>query len=271
MPLPAASRVAQLVPGARAQGKIKPGPDAALIVVDVQNCFTPGGSLAVKGGDEIVPLINKIAKGFQNVVLTQDWHTPGHISFASSHPGKKPFESVKLPYGNQILWPDHCVQGTDGAAIHKGIDIPHAQLVIRKGHNPKVDSYSAFIEADGKLKTGLDGYLKGRGIKTVFVAGPRHRLLRRLVGHGCAQARACRLRHRGRLPRHRHAGLAGGGLEEHGEGRRQAHPVGRAWRDVIPALVAGIQPSTSSEQAESWIAGTSPAMTKPATRSARPV
>jgi nicotinamidase/pyrazinamidase len=144
--------VAQLVPGARAQGKIKPGPDAVLIVVDVQNCFTPGGSLAVKGGDEIVPLINK-------------------ISFASSHPGKKPFETVKLPYGNQILWPDHCVQGTDGAAIHKGIDIPHAQLVIRKGHNPKVDSYSAFIEADGKLKTGLDGYLSGRGIKTVFVVG----------------------------------------------------------------------------------------------------
>ena len=105
------------------------------------------------------------------MVLTQDWHTPGHISFASSHPGKKPFESVELPYGNQILWPDHCVQGTEGAAIHKGIDIPHAQLVIRKGHNPKVDSYSAFIEADGKLKTGLDGYLKGRGIKTVFVAG----------------------------------------------------------------------------------------------------
>jgi nicotinamidase/pyrazinamidase len=163
--------LASFVPGALAQGKIKPGPDTAFVVVDVQNCFTPGGSLAVKGGDEIVPLINKIARGFQNVVLTQDWHTPGHISFASSHPGKKPFETIKLPYGNQVLWPDHCVQGTEGAAIHKGIDIPHAQLVIRKGHNPKVDSYSAFIEADGKLKTGLDGYLKGRGIKTVFVAG----------------------------------------------------------------------------------------------------
>jgi nicotinamidase/pyrazinamidase len=160
-----------LAPGAFAQGKIKSGADSVLIVVDVQNCFTPGGSLAVKGGDEIVPLINRIAKAFRNVVLTQDWHTPGHISFASSHSGKKPFEAIKLPYGNQILWPDHCVQGTDGAAINKGIDIPHAQLIIRKGYNPKVDSYSAFIEADGKLKTGLDGYLKQRGIKTVFVVG----------------------------------------------------------------------------------------------------
>ncbi len=166
-----ASFAPSLVPGALAQGKIKPGPEAALVVVDVQNCFLPGGSLAVAKGDEIVPLINKIAKSFQNVVLTQDWHTPGHVSFASSHEGKKPFEKIKLPYGDQILWPDHCVQGTDGAAISKGLDIPHAQLVIRKGFNPKVDSYSAFIEADGKLKTGLDGYLKGRGIKTIFVTG----------------------------------------------------------------------------------------------------
>jgi nicotinamidase/pyrazinamidase len=163
--------LASLMGSALAQGKFKPGPDTALVVVDVQNCFLPGGSLAVAKGDEIIPLINRIAKSFQNVVLTQDWHTPGHISFASSHPGKKPFESIKLPYGNQILWPDHCVQGTEGAAISKGLDIPHAQLVIRKGYNPKVDSYSAFIEADGKLKTGLDGYLKGRGIKSIFVAG----------------------------------------------------------------------------------------------------
>ena len=163
--------IASWIPGALAQGKIKPGPDTALLVVDVQNCFLPGGSLAVAKGDEIIPLINRIAKSFQNVVLTQDWHTPGHISFASSHEGKKPFESIKLPYGNQILWPDHCVQGTEGAAISKALDIPHAQLVIRKGYNPKVDSYSAFIEADGKLKTGLDGYLKARGIKTIFIAG----------------------------------------------------------------------------------------------------
>jgi nicotinamidase/pyrazinamidase len=162
--------LASLIPAALAQGKIKPGPDTALVVVDVQNCFLPGGSLAVKDGEQVVPVINRIAKGFSNVVLTQDWHTPGHVSFASSHSGKNPFETTDLPYGNQILWPDHCVQGTEGAAINKGLDIPHAQLVIRKGYNPKVDSYSAFIEADGKLKTGLDGYLKGRDIKTIFVA-----------------------------------------------------------------------------------------------------
>ena len=163
--------LASFIPKAHAQGKIKPGAEAALVVVDVQNCFLPGGSLAVAKGDEIIPVINRIAKAFQNVVLTQDWHTPGHISFASSHAGKKPFESIDVPYGKQILWPDHCVQGTEGAAIHKDIDIAHAQLVIRKGHNPKVDSYSAFIEADGKLKTGLDGYLKGRNIETVYVVG----------------------------------------------------------------------------------------------------
>ena len=160
-----------LIPGARAAGRLKPGPESALIVVDVQNCFTPGGSLAVKGGDEIIPLINRLAKGFQNVVLTQDWHTASHISFASSHAGKKPFETTRLPYGNQVLWPDHCVQGTDGAALHKGLDIAHAQLVIRKGFNPKVDSYSAFIEADQRSRTGLDGYLRGRAVRTVYVVG----------------------------------------------------------------------------------------------------
>jgi nicotinamidase/pyrazinamidase len=143
----------------------------ALLVIDVQNCFTPGGSLAVKEGDVIVPLINKLAKRFENVVLTQDWHTEGHISFASSHSGKKPFEMVTLTYGPQVLWPDHCVQGTDGAAINKDIVIPHAQLIIRKGFHKDVDSYSAFLEADRKTETGLAGYLKGRGIKRVFVAG----------------------------------------------------------------------------------------------------
>src|SRR5690349_23727243 len=163
--------VAAFMPAALAQAKITPGTDAALIVVDVQNCFTPGGSLAVNDGDKIIPLVNRLAKAFENVVLTQDWHTAGHVSFASSHPGKKPFDSVELPYGRQILWPDHCVQGSEGAAIHKGIDIPHAQLIIRKGFNRKVDSYSAFIEADGKSKTGLDGYLNARGIKTVYVVG----------------------------------------------------------------------------------------------------
>ena len=163
---------AYAVPSAlAATAKLKPGADSALIVVDVQNCFVPGGSLAVGKGDEIIPLINTLAAKFQNVVLTQDWHTANHISFASQHQGKKPFETIKLPYGNQMLWPDHCVQGTDGAAIHKDIKIPQAQLVIRKGFNPLVDSYSAFIEADGKSKTGLDGYLRGRKIKTVYVVG----------------------------------------------------------------------------------------------------
>jgi len=156
---------------ARAQGKIRPGPEDALIVVDVQNCFVPGGSLAVANGDQIVPLVNNLARRFENVILTQDWHTPGHISFASSHAGKKPFDSVELPYGNQILWPDHCVQGTEGAELVKGLSIAHAQLVIRKGYNPMVDSYSAFIEADGKTRTGLDGYLTTRGIKSVYVCG----------------------------------------------------------------------------------------------------
>jgi nicotinamidase/pyrazinamidase len=162
---------AAMMPSARAQTKLKPGADTCLIVVDVQNCFTPGGSLAVGKGDEVIPLINTLAKGFQNVVLTQDWHTAGHISFASTHAGKKPFDTLQLPYGKQVLWPDHCVQGTDGAMIHKGIDIPHAQLIIRKGFNPKVDSYSAFLEADKKSKTGLDGYLRGRKVKSVYVVG----------------------------------------------------------------------------------------------------
>jgi nicotinamidase/pyrazinamidase len=150
--------------------EIRPVGTDALIVVDVQNCFTPGGSLAVAKGDEIVPLINALSGKFRNVVLTQDWHTPGHISFAATH-GKKPFETVKLAYGSQVLWPEHCVQGTEGAALHKDLAVPHAQLVIRKGYNKDVDSYSAFLEADRKTKTGLDGYLKTRGIKRVFVCG----------------------------------------------------------------------------------------------------
>jgi nicotinamidase/pyrazinamidase len=142
-----------------------------LLVVDVQNDFMPGGALAVPRGDEIVALVNRIAADFSVVVLTQDWHPAGHTSFASSHPGRKPFETMRLAYGEQVLWPDHCVQGTPGAAFHAGLDIPHAQLVIRKGHHRKVDSYSAFLEADRKTKTGLDGYLRSRGVKRVFCAG----------------------------------------------------------------------------------------------------
>jgi len=142
-----------------------------LLVVDVQNDFMPGGALAVPAGDEILPVVNALAQRFANVVLTQDWHPPRHISFASSHPGRQPFDRIHLPYGEQILWPDHCVQGTPGAALHSGLEIPHAQLVVRKGYHPHVDSYSAFVEADAKHATGLAGYLRERGIRRVFLSG----------------------------------------------------------------------------------------------------
>ena len=154
-----------------AAAKIKPSDKSALIVVDVQNCFVDGGTLPVKGGADVVPVINKLSTAFENIVLTQDWHTQGHASFASSHAGQKPFSSIKLGYGNQVLWPDHCVQGTDDAALHKDLKLPSAQLIIRKGYHKGVDSYSAFEEADRKTPTGLAGYLKARGIKTVFVTG----------------------------------------------------------------------------------------------------
>lgn len=169
----ASAAVTNSLIGARAMaaGTIKPDAASALIVVDVQNCFLPGGSLAVKDGDQVVPVINSIAKGFDNIVLTQDWHTPKHISFASTHDGKKPFEMVDLPYGKQVLWPDHCVQGTEGAGLSKDLQLPTAQLIIRKGFHNDVDSYSAFLEADKKTSTGLASYLKERGIKTVFVTG----------------------------------------------------------------------------------------------------
>ncbi len=156
---------------AQAAGKIAVDEHSVLIAVDVQNCFLPGGSLAVKDGDQVIPVINRMAKSFANVVMTQDWHTPDHISFASAHPGKKPFEMIKLDYGDQILWPDHCVQGTSGADISKDVSIPHAQLVVRKGFHRNMDSYSGFFEADHKTPTGLGGYLTQRGINKVFVAG----------------------------------------------------------------------------------------------------
>jgi nicotinamidase/pyrazinamidase len=143
----------------------------ALLVVDLQNDFLPGGALAVAGGDGIVPLVNDLARRFAVIVLTQDWHPAGHASFASSHRGKRPFQTMRMPYGEQILWPDHCIQGTAGAAFAAGLDIPHAQVVIRKGYHRKVDSYSGFLEADRRTKTGLDGYLKSRGVKQVFCVG----------------------------------------------------------------------------------------------------
>ncbi len=147
------------------------GSKAALIVVDVQNCFVEGGTLPVKDGMAVVPVINKLAAAFENIVVTQDWHTPGHASFASSHAGKKPFETTAMPYGTQVLWPDHCVQGTPDAALVKALTLPTAQLIIRKGFHKDVDSYSAFEEADHKTSTGLAAYLKARGIRTVFVVG----------------------------------------------------------------------------------------------------
>jgi nicotinamidase/pyrazinamidase len=154
-----------------AAASIKPDDASVLLVVDVQNDFLPGGSLAVKDGDEVVPVINRLAKRFAHVVLTQDWHTAGHISFASSHVGKKPLETIDLAYGKQVLWPDHCVQGTEGAALTKDLVIPQAELIIRKGYHRDIDSYSAFTEADGRTTTGLAAYLKARQLQHLFIAG----------------------------------------------------------------------------------------------------
>ena len=142
-----------------------------LIVVDVQNDFCPGGALAVPLGDEIVPAVNRLAGEFAHVILTQDWHPRGHASFAGSHAGKQPFQTIELAYGQQILWPDHCVQGTQGAAFHSGLDVPHAELVIRKGFRSAIDSYSAFRENDRRTPTGLAGYLKERGFERITLCG----------------------------------------------------------------------------------------------------
>jgi nicotinamidase/pyrazinamidase len=144
---------------------------SCLIVVDVQNDFCPGGALAVPKGDEVVPVINRLAARFDNMVLTQDWHPRDHASFASSHPGKKPFETIDLPYGKQVLWPNHCVQGTRGAAFHEKLEVAKAQLIVRKGFHRDVDSYSGFLEADRTTTTGLAGYLKERGLRELFVCG----------------------------------------------------------------------------------------------------
>jgi nicotinamidase/pyrazinamidase len=146
-------------------------PRAALLVIDMQYDFMPGGALAVAEGDALVPLINHLAAQFRNVVITQDWHPAAHISFASSHAGRAPFDSITLPYGSQTLWPDHCVQATRGAELHADLHLPHAQLVLRKGCNAGIDSYSAFVEADRTTQTGLAGYLKERGVDSVFVVG----------------------------------------------------------------------------------------------------
>ena len=142
-----------------------------LLVVDIQNDFCPAGRLAVPGGHDVVPCVNRTARLFKHVILTQDWHPPGHLSFASSHPGKQPFETIEVAYGAQILWPDHCVQGTPGAQLHDDLHVPHAALVLRKGFEPAIDSYSAFYENDRRTPTGLAGYLRERGLTRVFLVG----------------------------------------------------------------------------------------------------
>ena len=143
----------------------------ALLLIDLQPDFMPGGALAVAGGDEILPLINALAAKFEHVVLTQDWHPPQHISFASSHAGGRPFTQIEVGYGPQTLWPDHCLQHSAGADLHQALDIPHAELILRKGFRREIDSYSAFLENDHKTPTGLAGYLRERGLQRLFIAG----------------------------------------------------------------------------------------------------
>jgi nicotinamidase/pyrazinamidase len=147
------------------------GASDVLIVVDIQNDFCPGGNLAVPRGDEVVPIINRLAERFANVVLTQDWHPRDHLSFASQHPGKRPYETITVSYGPQILWPDHCVQGTPGAEFHKLLRVLNAALIVRKGMHRTIDSYSALYENDRETPTGLLGYLRERGFKRIFLAG----------------------------------------------------------------------------------------------------
>ena len=151
--------------------QIRPGNEDLLLIIDVQNDFCPGGALAVADGDAVIPVINRLATRFDHVVLTQDWHPPGHSSFATSHSGASPFAIVDMPYGPQTLWPDHCIQGTAGAAFHAQLETGRAELVIRKGYRREIDSYSAFYENDRRTPTGLAGYLRERGLRKVFLAG----------------------------------------------------------------------------------------------------
>jgi nicotinamidase/pyrazinamidase len=151
--------------------QIRPGDEDLLLIIDVQNDFCPGGALAVANGDAVVPVINRLAERFDHVVLTQDWHPSAHSSFATSHPGSAPFDIVRMPYGQQTLWPDHCIQGTPGAAFHPHLVTEKAELVIRKGFRMEIDSYSAFYENDRRTPTGLAGYLRERGLRRVFLAG----------------------------------------------------------------------------------------------------
>jgi nicotinamidase/pyrazinamidase len=145
--------------------------DDLFLIIDVQLDFCPGGQLAVPGGDSVVPQINRLASYFEHIVLTQDWHPATHTSFASNHPGTQPFDQITLEYGPQTLWPDHCVQGTEGADFHPGLEITRAELILRKGFRPAIDSYSAFLENDKRTATGLAGYLRERDFRRIFLAG----------------------------------------------------------------------------------------------------
>jgi nicotinamidase/pyrazinamidase len=222
----AALAVAPAPRPAEPETRIRPGSEDVLIVVDVQKGFVPGGMLPVKEGDQIIPLVNRIARRFASVVLTQDWHTPGHASFASAHPGKKPFETVQMPYGTQVLWPDHCVQSTPDAEIDPRLSIPHAQLIIRKGYRPHIDSYSAFYEADGTTPTGLAGYLRDRGLKQAFFVG--------LATDFCVAWSAIDARK---------AGFAAAVIEDATRAIDAGGSLGKAWADMTGAGVRRVQSS----------------------------
>jgi nicotinamidase/pyrazinamidase len=203
-----------------------PGAQDLLLVVDVQNCFVPGGTLPVDGGDQIVPLVNRLAAAFEHVVLTQDWHPAGHVSFASSHPGQKPFETIALPYGPQVLWPDHGVQGTADADLHPGLRIRHAELIIRKGYRRHLDSYSAFYEADGTTPTGLAGYVRERGLRRVFLVG--------LATDFCVAWSALDARK---------AGFTAAVIEDATRGIDTAGSLAKSWQDMTGAGVRRLQSS----------------------------
>jgi nicotinamidase/pyrazinamidase len=212
------------IPGIVRAQSVKPGERDVLVITDVQNCFLPGGTLPVADGDKIIPLINRLAPLFRHVVMTQDWHTPGHTSFASSHPGKKPFETIQLAYGTQVLWPDHCIQGTPDADIARELRVPHAQLVIRKGYRQHVDSYSVFLEADRQTMTGLTGYLNERGLKTVYFVG--------LATDFCVAWSALDARR---------AGFEALVIEDATRGIDAGGSLARAWTDMTSAGVKRIQ------------------------------
>ena len=199
-------------------------PNEALIVVDMQNDFCEGGALAVPGARAIVPLVNRLIGRHDHVVLTQDWHPPGHASFASAWREAQPFTSVQFPYGPQTLWPDHCVQGTPGADLHKDLRIPHAELIIRKGYRKHIDSYSAFYEADGKTPTGLTGYLRDRGLKQAYLVG--------LATDFCVAWSALDARK---------AGFGALVIEDACRGIDADGSLAKAWKDMLGAGVKRIQ------------------------------